>query len=486
MPAADAPLPEVPTQEASLVGRRVGKYEIVRVIGRGGMGTVYEALNTSIGKRVAMKFVDAELSRNKDAVARFQREAQAASAVESAHIVEIFDAGTTDDGLPYLVMELLRGEDLGHRIKRCGRLDLPEALHVTSYILRGLHRAHEAGIVHRDLKPDNIFLVDRDDDGDFVKLLDFGISKMRRTGVPEKTITRQGTVLGTPYYMSPEQAQALPDIDERTDLWSVGAILYECLTGRPPHQGHSYEQVIINICTTDAPDVRMHNPGVPEPIARVLTKALTRQRDARFASAREFLEALSAASGGLLPARASLRSSAGDPLATPGAQSRTPLRMTPTEPASPEPAIDAGRGGPSRVGWSTSGRENAGPRRSVIMAMSAVAVVAAAAGGVAVGRRAGASARAEGATLAEPGPRIMPSFAPTANEARPAEPATSTPPADQTPPQDKPGAAATTAPNKPVNTAKTTLKPATSAPTAKPAHSSKPSGVAPQLQLKSE
>src|SRR5262249_54092907 len=152
------------TATETFVGKRIDKYEIVRLIGRGGMGVGYEALNTTINKRVAMKFVDAETARNKEAVARLHREAQAASAVESAHIVEIFDSGYTEEGLPYIVMELLRGEDLGHRIKRCGRLDLPEALHISSQILRGLRRAHEAGIVHRDLKPDNIFLVDRDDD----------------------------------------------------------------------------------------------------------------------------------------------------------------------------------------------------------------------------------------------------------------------------------------------------------------------------------
>src|SRR5262249_53979558 len=137
----------VPPPEDALVGTRVHKYDIVRVIGRGGMGTVYEALNTAIGKRVAMKFIDAGTVQTTDAVARFQREAQAASAVESAHIVDIFDSGISEEGQPYIVMELLRGEDLGHRIKRCGRLDLPEALHVTAQILRGLNRAHKAGIV---------------------------------------------------------------------------------------------------------------------------------------------------------------------------------------------------------------------------------------------------------------------------------------------------------------------------------------------------
>src|SRR6185369_14378068 len=324
-----------PRNEERLVGTRVGKYDIIRPIGRGGMGMVYEAVNTAISKRVAMKFVDVQLAKSKDAVARFQREAQAASAVESAHIVEIFDSGFTDDGLPYIVMELLRGEDLGHRIKRCGRLELAEAVHVGAQILRGLHRAHQAGIVHRDLKPDNVFLVDRDDDANFAKILDFGISKVRRAGeTPVHTLTRQGTVLGTPFYMSPEQAQAQPDVDGRTDLWSVGAILYECLTGRPPYRGTTYEQVIVNICMNDADDVRVHNPGVPEAVAHVIARALARDRDERFPSARSFLDALKAGAGGLVSSRPELvggeDSSPGARMSTPVPRSsnRTPVRVT--------------------------------------------------------------------------------------------------------------------------------------------------------------
>lgn len=372
--------------EESMVGRTVNKYEIVRFIGRGGMGTVYEALNTSIGKRVAMKFVDAEMARNVDAVARFQREAQAASAVESAHIVEIFDSGFTDDGVPYIVMELLRGEDLGHRIKRCGRLEIPEALLVTAQILRGLHRAHEAGIIHRDLKPDNIFMVDRDDDTDFAKVLDFGISKVQRFGeVPAKTLTREGTVLGTPFYMAPEQAQALNDIDGRADLWSVGAIVYECLSGRPPHSGATYEQVIVNICMKDAEDIRTHNPAVSEALAKVIAKALARERTDRFATAREFLDAVIGASGGVLSAR-STRGSAEDlseargsgPGATPGVASRTPIKLTHGSTGGAfEPTVEVLSGGPSKVGWSTQRREESARRNKLLFAGLGGAVVAA-------------------------------------------------------------------------------------------------------------
>ena len=275
-----------------------GKWRVGALIGRGGMGAVYEGTNTSIGKKVALKFIDAEFARNVDIASRFQREAEAASLVESAHIVHIFDSGTTDTGLPYIVMELLRGEDLRSRINRLGRLPKEEAVHIVAQTLRGLHRAHEAGIVHRDLKPDNIFLVDRDDDALFAKIVDFGISKMtRRPGDAAGaagTLTRQGVVLGTPFYMSPEQAQAFADLDLRTDLWSVGAILFECLGGRPPHTGDAYEQIIISICTTDSPDIRTLDPAVPAPLAEFVARALSRDRASRFQTAKEMLDALQA------------------------------------------------------------------------------------------------------------------------------------------------------------------------------------------------
>jgi eukaryotic-like serine/threonine-protein kinase len=290
--------PESPDHPEVVPGQIVGgKWRVVAPIGRGGMGAVYEGQNISIGKKVALKFIDAEFARHPEIASRFQREAEAASLVESAHIVHIFDSGVTDDGIPYIVMELLRGEDLRARIRRLSRLPKEEAAHVVAQTLRGLHRAHEAGIVHRDLKPDNIFLVDRDDDPLFAKIVDFGISKMTRPRAGEVdagTLTRQGVVLGTPFYMSPEQAQALPNLDLRTDIWSVGAILYECLAGRPPHGGDTYEQIIISICTTDAPDVRSFDSSIPTALANVVHKAMQRDRARRFQSAKEMLDALQA------------------------------------------------------------------------------------------------------------------------------------------------------------------------------------------------
>ena len=276
----------------ALIGTTVaGKYRVDRLIGRGGMGAVFQATNLAIGKRVALKFLDHEAARDREACQRFQREAEAAGMAESAHIVQIFDSGVTDSGLPFLVMELLTGEDLRGLLRREQRISVPAALRIASQVLRGLMRAHEAGIVHRDLKPDNVFLCARDDDPSFVKLVDFGISKVARARVAD-TLTRRGTVLGTAYYMSPEQAQSFADIDGRTDLFSLGAILFEMLSGEPPHRAPSYEAVLIAICTHDAPDLRSRVPEVPAAVAALVARALQRDRELRFQSAREFASSI--------------------------------------------------------------------------------------------------------------------------------------------------------------------------------------------------
>jgi eukaryotic-like serine/threonine-protein kinase len=506
MSAVDTPTPSSSTSDISFVGRRVGKYEIVRVVARGGMGTVYEAINKDIGKRVAMKFVDAELARNKESVARFQREAEAASAVESGHIVTIFDSGSTDDGLPFLVMELCRGEDLGHRLRKVGRLELDAALDITAQILRGLCRAHEAGIVHRDLKPDNVFLTEQDDGSTFVKILDFGISKMRRgAGAIDKTITKQGTVLGTPFYMSPEQAQALPDVDERTDLWSVGAILYEALTGKPPHEGHSYEQVIVHICTKDVLDVRVHNPGVPDKLAEYLKKALCRDRSARFQTAREMLEGLGEASDGLLSSKA-LRISGGRQAL--GSSSGVTVTPTPLgerdRDVATAPTVEANAGHPSRVGWSTSnGATVHADRRKIVAGVGLVAVLGLGVAALAtrnspsIPNDSRASATDTDTTVApkqEP-PKVAPVVtnsaleqvaAPTINTADVA-PA----PTEEKPATNKatagPGASTKAGPGKEKTAAVVPVKPsATAATTAEPKPTATTPGVAPQLKLKEE
>jgi eukaryotic-like serine/threonine-protein kinase len=278
----------------SLIGKTIaGRYILRGLVGHGGMGAVYEAEHVGLGKRAAIKFVDPEFATDENVVARFAREARAMSAIESAHIVTVFDAGS-EDGRPYLVMELLRGEDLGQRLRRMGRVPLNEAMHIIAQVLKGLARAHGAGIIHRDLKPDNVFLVKHDTDPLFAKIVDFGISKIERprANTHPLALTGRGTVLGTPFYMSPEQAQASSDVDGRTDLYSVGAILFECLTGRPPHTGESYEQVILSICMRDAPAVRSIDQSVSPEVSAFVERALARDRNQRFASAERMLAAL--------------------------------------------------------------------------------------------------------------------------------------------------------------------------------------------------
>jgi serine/threonine protein kinase len=280
---------------ARLVGSTVAqKYRVERLLGRGGMGAVFSATNTAIGKRVALKFLTREAARDRDAASRFQREARAASVAESEHIVHVFDEGLSDDGHPFLVMELLVGEDLRSRLERETRLGVGTAVAIASQILRGLMRAHGAGLVHRDLKPDNVFLCRRDDGSLLVKLVDFGISKLSQKTTPD-TLTQRGAVIGTAHYMSPEQVQAPESVDPRADLYGVGAILFEALSGRSPHEASSYEAVLVAICTRDAPDVRALRPDVREPLAQVIARALSRDREARFQSAEEFLTALTRA-----------------------------------------------------------------------------------------------------------------------------------------------------------------------------------------------
>jgi serine/threonine-protein kinase len=301
--------PERQVELLELIGSSLGgKYKLDRLLGAGGMGGVYAATPLAGGPQVAIKVLSvADPASRERIAARFAREARAVTALSCPHIVSVFDAGS-EGARPFLVMELLEGEDLGQRLRREGRMPTGEAVHVAAQVLVALGSAHEAGIIHRDLKPDNVFLMKKDGDAVFAKLLDFGMSKLtpREGQTLALALTKKGMAVGTPFYMAPEQARALDDVDGRADLWALGAILFECLAGRPPFVGSVQEQVLIAICTTDAPDVRALRPDVPSKIAKLIARALSRDRAQRFLSAWQMLAAIAEvmpAEGRLIPAK---------------------------------------------------------------------------------------------------------------------------------------------------------------------------------------
>ena len=217
-----------------------GKYRITELIGQGGMGTVFEAVHSGTGSRVAIKLIVSK-DIKEEVFVRFQREARAAGTIDSRHIVRVFDMGTDEaSGSPYMVMERLFGEDLSQLMRRTGPLSPTMSCALIAQAALGLAKAHESGIVHRDIKPANLFLHDGEQGEVVMKILDFGIAKvlmdvMQRS--EEGGLTRTGSMLGSPHYMSPEQAQGLRTIDQRSDIWSLGVVLYKTLTGQTPHAG---------------------------------------------------------------------------------------------------------------------------------------------------------------------------------------------------------------------------------------------------------
>jgi len=263
-----------------LAGKTVGgKYQLTRVLGGGGMGIVYEARNLRFGKRVALKLVDPDADESGELVERLVREAKAAARIESDGLVQVLDVCDDEKFGTFIVMEYLLGEGLDTRLSR-GPLDVGTATWVAHRVARVLARAHAAGIIHRDLKPANIFMVTREDGTLNVKILDFGLAKQNTPGTLR--LTKQGAVLGTPQYMSPEQARGVDDLDARTDLWAVGCILYECLTGRPAYpELNSYQETLLHMVTEKPPPVHSIAPWVPPSVVSVVDKLIVHDRERR-------------------------------------------------------------------------------------------------------------------------------------------------------------------------------------------------------------
>ncbi len=268
----------------------VGRYRLDERLGAGGMGSIWRAHHLVLAAPVAVKLIDREAIPDEETLGRFMREAQSAATLRSPHVVQILDYGV-DDKLPFIVMELLDGENLAQRLRRLGRLSSADTARIVTHIGRAVARAHEAGIVHRDLKPENVFLI-RNEDEEIAKVLDFGVAKVSVSELgQEGSRTRTGSILGTPYYMSPEQAQGNKAVDTRSDLWSLGVIAFECLTGKRPFYSEGLGDLVLQICIREIP-VPSEFGSVPVGFDAWFARACARDPDARFQSARELTDAL--------------------------------------------------------------------------------------------------------------------------------------------------------------------------------------------------
>ena len=271
-----------------------GKYRVDRVIGSGGMGVVVAARHLGLDTKVAIKMLRPEMLNQEEVVARFGREAKAAARITNEHVARVFDVGTLDNGTPYLVMEFLDGTDLHQWVHTHGPLPIPLGVDFVLQACEAIAEAHELGIVHRDLKPANLFCVRRADGSPFVKVLDFGISKLG-TGPADSAsqgaITRTAAAMGTPFYMSPEQMESAKEVDSRADLWALGVILYELLTGTVPFGG-SLPEVCIKVATQPAPPIRRVRADVPGALEAVILKCMEKDRRKRFASVADLVRAL--------------------------------------------------------------------------------------------------------------------------------------------------------------------------------------------------
>jgi serine/threonine-protein kinase len=318
-------------------------YRIERLLGEGGMGAVYEASHLRIARRFAIKLLTPAAASNAEAMARFRREAEITSALGHPHIIEVIDFNHTPAGEPYIIMELLRGEDLGTRLQRLGRLDLPEAASIFRQATSALQAAHDEGIVHRDLKPQNIFLCRREERDDFVKVVDFGISKVLGA---QSLLTRTQTLMGTPLYMSPEQAdERAANVDHRSDIYSLAAIVWNMLVGTLPFTAASMPSLLYKIVHEEVPSLRAVRPDLPSALGTVISRGLRKRREERFGSMAEFRKAFDEA---VLPAgQGTLRGPALGHVATEPAQlvdPPAPPLETPTPAAAPSTTLSASVG----------------------------------------------------------------------------------------------------------------------------------------------
>jgi serine/threonine-protein kinase len=281
-----------------VIGERYGNYQALSLLGEGGMGCVYLAEHPGIGRRVAIKVLKSELDHDPQLLTRFLNEARAANAIRHPNIIEVLDSGTTERGASYLVMELLEGESLSARIKRLSRLDERSAIEIAMQTASGLGAAHAKGIIHRDLKPDNLFIIPEESDAarERVKILDFGIAKLHQQA-GDSLKTRTGTLMGTPIYMSPEQCLGTKEVDHRSDVYSLGIILFEMLTGRTPFISEGFGELLSMHLHEKPPSLRQFAPQVTPEVEFAVLRMLAKKPEDRYQSMTDVRAALAAASG---------------------------------------------------------------------------------------------------------------------------------------------------------------------------------------------
>jgi eukaryotic-like serine/threonine-protein kinase len=394
-----------------------GKYRIERVIGEGGMGIIVAATHLILEQQVAIKFLHSDAIGNPEAIARLAREARAVVKLKSEHVARTFDVGTLDNGSPYIVMELLVGADLAGLIRQ-GPLTVQAASLYVLQALEAIAEAHAASIVHRDLKPGNLFLTSNADGSPCIKVLDFGIAKAAPgPGGTELSLTRTTTVMGSPGYMSPEQLRSSRDVDARADIWSLGVILFELVSGRPPFSGASFSELCLKIGMDATPALTVRGGGMPRGFEAVVRRCLEKEPDRRYPDAGELAAALAPFAG---PEGEAAAARVARVLVARGGAARTGGQLKPAttgpRPAAPVPAAPAPR------------RRSRGVIiGAAVGAVGAVGVVIAlAAGGGGGGRTAAPAISAPASADAAPPPTTSPDAAP----ARPADAA----PAPDAPP----------------------------------------------------
>jgi serine/threonine-protein kinase len=414
-----------------------GKYRIVGLIGEGGMGAVYQGENIRIRRRVAIKVLHMAFTGNAEVTQRFEREAQAAGRIGNDHILEVLDMGSLPNGDHFMVMEYLEGETLSQRIKGAGRLT-PQALApIGKQMLEGLSAAHAAGIIHRDLKPDNVFILkEKAGKRDFVKIIDFGISKFQPLSGDGMKMTRTGAVMGTPYYMSPEQASGSTDADARSDVYSVAVMFYEAVTGRVPFDASTFNQLMFKIVLSDSPPPQSIVPDLDPAFCSLILKGMCRDVRYRFQSATDFAQALDAwmqtGRGVSLPPPAENANVLPGQSATHAALPAAPAVVN-TAAATSQPGVI---GGGTAGSWATSHADVAVPLKKskggLIAAAAVAALMVLGGGAIAAMKLSSGDDAAPASAASDPG---TPS--PTA-----ASEAAKTPPAPAAPEEGKPKAAA--------------------------------------------